>query len=230
MGQAKNRGTLEQRIAQAKQRREDETMPSFIVRLKVNKDLDLVYDNTGLESKQIKFVDTCINQLQSELQSKIKNPDRVFGCVFWGRPDDFAGTMFEPQEDVDLEALWTEKKDLFFAQYWGSTNQHIELSETYCDAVTSNTNYVPIGASLNSVEKHTYTNFAVAVAYTRQSARMMKPGGVSFGDMAPPEVVPGNKWYHPDFASKVQQALGNFGIKVECDWKPGAMMTTLVEA
>jgi hypothetical protein len=210
------------------QKRMSGSMPSFIVRLNVDENFNVTYDNTGLVEKQISFVDTCINQLKGEAVKNIKDPTNAFGYVFWGKADDFAGHLSEPKTGVDIDAFWTELKDSFFSQYWETTNQNVELSETFCKAVLSNTGFVPIGATLDSVKEHEYSNFAISVAYTKHFANMSKVGGKSFGDMAPPEVDPNSKCYSPNYVEKVKQALSNFGIEIEADWKPGSMMTKLI--
>jgi hypothetical protein len=211
-------------------RRKKADMPSFIVRLNIDENFNIDYDNTGLVEKQISFVDTCINQLKESSAGEIEDPTNAFGYVFWGKADDYVGQISEPKTGADLDAHWTELKDMFFAQYWETTNQKVELSETYCNAVTSNTNYKPIGATLGSVKQHQYSNFAISVAYTKQFAKMSKVGGKTFGDLAPPEVDPNSKCYSPNYVEKVKQALSNFGIEIEANWKPGMMETKLIAA
>ena len=210
------------------QKRMSGSMPSFIVRLNVDENFNVTYDTTGLVEKQISFVDTCINQLKGEAVKNIKDPLKAFGWVFWGKADDFAGHLSEPKTGVDIDAFWTEMKDGFFSQYWETTNQNVELSETFCDAVLSNTGYVPIGGKLAPESEANYPNFAISVAYIKRFANMSKVGGISFGDLAPPEIDSNSKCYSPNYVEKVKQALSNFGIEIEADWKPGSMMTKLI--
>jgi len=102
------------------QKRMSGSMPSFIVRLNVDENFNVTYDNTGLVEKQISFVDTCINQLKGDAVKNIKDPTNAFGYVFWGKADDFAGHLSEPKTGVDIDAFWTELKDSFLFSVLGN--------------------------------------------------------------------------------------------------------------
>lgn len=214
MGQAKQRGTYEERVKQAQ-------MPSFIVQLVV-KDNTLLYDKTGLLDSQIKFADTCLSQLQSDFNIGTNSG----GYVYWGNNEDFAGHMGEYKSPQHIDEGWCMARDMFFATYWDTTNQAIDISEQYCDEIIDSTKPQPIGIKLDNVPKHDYTNFAIAVAWTRQNLTMAK---MSMGDLSPPEVDPKSNLYRANFADKVQQAVANFGMKVDLDFRPGYMCSKLVE-
>lgn len=219
MGQAKQRGTYAERVAQA-------TMPSFIVRLNVDKDINMTYDKNGLTAKQIGFADNCIAQLQNQAQANIKDPANAFGYVFWGKSDDFAATIIQADADTDLDELWTARKDMFFATFYSSTNQPIEISTNHCKEVIENTQPVGIGTKLKDVPRSKYSNFSVAVAYAWKNSQITKN---SIGDLAPPEIDPNSSLYKANFIECVSQALTNLGVNAILNWKPGAMHTKFVE-
>ena len=219
MGQAKQRGTYAERIAQA-------TMPSFIVRLNVDKDINITYDKNGLTAKQIGFADNCIAQMQVEAQAKIKDPAKAFGYVFWGKSDDFMATICQIDTDVHLDEIWLEKKDMFIATYYSSTNQPIEISTNHCKEVIKHTQPVGIGTKLADVPEHKYTNFSVAVAHAWHSSRFAKN---SIGDLSPPEIDPSSSLYKANFIECVSQALTNLGVNAILNWKPGYMHTKFAE-
>jgi len=218
MGQAKQRGTYAERVAQA-------TMPSFIVRLNIDKDINMTYDKNGLTAKQIGFADNCIAQLQNEAQANIKDPTKAFGYVFWGKSDDFAATIYQKADaDEDLDELWTARKDLFFATFYSSTNQPIEISTNHCKEVIENTQPLGLGEGLLKDQK--YNNFSISVAYAWHSSRFTKN---SLGDLSPPEIDPNSSLYEANFIECVSQALTNLGVNAILNWKPGYMHTKFAE-
>jgi len=219
MGQAKNRGNYAERVAQA-------TMPSFIVRLNVDKDINMTYDKNGLTAKQIDFADNCITQLQVDARVKIKDPAKAYGYVYWGKSNDFMATVFESNTDEDLDEVWLEQKDMFIATYYSSTNQPIAISTNHCKEVIKHTQPVSIGAKLEDVPTHKYSNFSIAVAWAWQNSQFAKN---SIGDLAPPEIDPSSSLYKANFIECVSQALTNLGVNAILDWKPGAMHTKFVE-
>lgn len=212
MGQAKQRGTYEERVAKAQ-------MPSFIVQIVADKDNTLSYDKTGLLDSQIGFADTCLKQLQSQIQPNQKN---IAGVVYWGNNKDFIGHIGAYKSPQDIDTGWRMYKDMFFTHFWATTNQAIDISKEFCDEVVSGTKPQPIGIKLDAVAKHEYTNFAVAVAWTKHNLTIAK---MSMGDLCPPEADPNSTLYNPNFVSLVKQALSNFGINAKLDWQPGRMIS-----
>ena len=221
MGQAKRRGTLEERIAQSKQRREDNNMPSFIKKLDItveNNQAVITYDRSDLIDSQCKFIDGCITQLSEETAKR--DPHKLAGYVFWGHSEDFAGSIFELDDPSKFTEAFVENQDLFMSRYYATTNQRIQLSQAHCEAVIKGTSPQPIGAKLGAEPK--YTNFSVAVAYAWHQSKFTK---TSFGDLCPPEADSTNSLYQPRFIECVTEALFNMGVRVKLDWKPGAMIT-----
>ena len=225
MGQAKNRGTYEERVKQAQQKTEETNMPSFIVRLHIDDLLKITYDKTGLTDKQRMFANACIGSLKKteDIQHLIRTG--AFGTIFWGNSQDFGASIIETKKDADLGKHWIEMKDMFMSKYYATTNQKIELSEAHCEAVIQGTTFQPLGIKLNA-EKHKFTNFSLAVAYAWQQSKMTK---TSFGDLCPPEADPTTRFYTPRFVECVTEALLNLGVRVKLDWKPGAMITEFVQ-
>jgi len=215
MGQAKQRGTYEERVKQAQ-------MPSFIVQIELQ-DNKLSYDKTGLLDNQIKFADTCLSQLQSQYDPTYTN---LGGYVYWGNNKDFAAHMGQYKSPQAIDEGWRMARDLFFATFWDTTNQAIDIGEGYCDEIIGATKPQPIGIKLADVPKNNYTNFAIAVAWTRQNLSIAK---VSIGDLCPPEADPNSSLYNPNFVSLVKQAVANFGMKVDLDFQPGYMRSELIE-
>jgi hypothetical protein len=215
MGQAKQRGTYEERVKQAQ-------MPSFIVQIELQ-DNKLSYDKTGLLDNQIKFADTCLSQLQSQYNPTYTN---LGGYVYWGNNKDFAAHIGEYKSPQAIDEGWRMARDMFFATYWDTTNQAIDIGEDYCDEIIGATKPQPMGVKLKDVPKHNYTNFAIAVAWTRQNLSIAK---MSIGDLSPPEVDPKSNLYRANFADKVQEAVANFGMKVDLDFRPGYMCSKLIE-
>ena len=226
-GKAKAKARKMKQI-QAKKAEAKSIIPSFIVKLNIDQDYNITYDNANLIDSQISFTNTCIDQLKEQTMESVEDPTTLFGYVFYGNKTDFAASLSEVKKDADLDTHWTELKDMFFNTFWKTTNQKIELSEEFCNRVTDSTEYAPMGAKLGDVASHDYSNLAISVAYTKRFAKMSKVGGVSVGDLAPPELDPKSKLYSRNYIAKVKQALSNFGIEINADWKPGHMVTTLV--
>ena len=224
----------QQRRAEAKTKRNQvkHAMPSFIVRVNVNNDdtgLDFVYDKTGLTSKQTGFVDGCIKTWQTTDFPK-NNNSRFFAYVMYGNNEDFAGSLGQVSDDVneaELDAHFVEAQDMFMSRYYYSTNQPVQISDGYCQQVVSNTNVQPMGINLGDVPEHEYTNFAVAVAYTRQNLTMAK---MTMGDLCPPEADPSSSLYKANFVKKVKQALLAFNMRVDLSMRPGEVFAKLIEA
>lgn len=225
MGQAKNRGTLEERVAQSKQRLEENRMPSFIKKLDItvkhNKAV-ITYDRSDLIDSQCEFIDGCIQQLSEETAKR--DPHKLAGYVFWGNSEDFAGTIFEIDDPSKFPAAFIETKDMFMSTYYATTNQRIQLSEAHCEAVIKGTTFQPLGSKLDKAPK--FTNFSVAVAYAWHQSSFTAG---SIGDLCPPEADPTSRLYTPRFVECVTEALLNMGVKVKLDWKPGAMITEFVK-
>ena len=200
-------------------------MPSFLVRLNVDKDFNITYDDTDLLDNQKGFANKCIEQLKDEAKKNIKDPLKAFGIVFWGDSKDFGANLSEAKEDADLDAHWTEHKDMFFSTFWETTNQSVELSAEHCDQVVSGTPVAPIGAKLGN--RNNYSNFSISVAYMRHFSKFTKQ---QIGDLCPPECDPNHKQYSEKFIPKVKQALSKFNIEIECDWRPGYVLTKFKEA
>jgi len=225
MGQAKRRGSYEQRVKQA-------TMPSFIKELEThveNGRLKIRYDSTDLTSQQCGWVDGVIQQLESDSAlGRYSQLENTRGFVFWGDSQDFSGSVVELAGDrlKTWPDYMRQCRDTFFARYWATTNQTVRLSEQYCDEITGNTQHQPIGTELADVPRHDYTNFAIAVAYMRQTMSLAQ---THMGDLCPPEATPGHRLYNTDFIAKVREAVAGFGLHIECDWQPGRMITTRLE-
>jgi len=220
MGQAKQRGTLEDRIKQAQ-------MPSFIKELDTavtDGALSITYNRADLIQQQCDFIDTAITQLQSQTH-QFKEIENTRGFVFWGDKQDFSASLVEA-DPINWPDHSRECKDGFFARYWDTTNQTIQISEQYCDEIIRKIPFQPIGIKLKDVPRHEYSNFAVAVACTRKIMTITKN---SFGDLCPPEADIGHGLYNSQFIPKVKEALAGLGIYVECDWKFGKMTTTRVK-
>lgn len=223
MGQAKNRGSLEDRIRQA-------TMPSFHRQLKTavtTTRFEITYDRSGLTDQQCKFADDGIAGLMQQ-HDKWVDLKHLRGTVYFGTSKDCGAMMVELTKEQFKEwpALIQEYQDMFYSQYWATTNQPVKISKTYCDKIITGTAPQPIGIKLSDVPENAYTNFAVAVAYTFRSMQVAKQ---SFGDLCPPEATPGNSLYNTEFIAKVKEALSYLGTFVECDWQPGKMITTRLE-
>lgn len=214
--------------AKAKRNQVKRSMPSFIVRVNVdNTDtgLDFAYDKTGLTSKQQAFVDGCIKTWQSNMP---KEDCKFFASVMYGNNEDFAGHLGQMRDDItdaELDQHFVEMRDMFMSTYYYSTNQPVEISEAYCNQITSGTSHQPIGVSLDDIPKHEYNNFAVAVAYTRQSMSFAKTW---IGDLCPPEADPSSHLYKPNFVKKVKEALQVFGLNVDLTMRPGYCTATQI--
>ena len=218
MGQAKQRGTYEERVKKAK---EQDNIPSFIKRLDIDAHNNITYNKSDLVSTQCDFIDGCIKTWKNNGSNK--KPD-LFGFVFWGNKEDFSGVLLSRQQvGSDPEKMFGEAQDMFFSRYWGSTNQQVVLSADYCDKVMSGTPFLPIGAKLGDA-KHKYSNFAIAVAYNRKFGLLGCKSQV--GDLCPPECDPNDRLYNENFIPKVKEALSEFDIEVECAWEPGSVHTT----
>jgi hypothetical protein len=227
MGQAKNRGTYEERVAQSKQRLEETSMPSFIKKLDItvkNNKAVITYDRSDLIDLQCKFIDGCITQLLLTEETVKRDPHKLAGYVFWGNSEDFSGTLFEVDDPSKFPAAFIETKDMFMSTYYATTNQRIQLSEAHCEAVIKGTSFQPLGAELDKAPK--FTNFSVAVAYAWYQSSFTAN---SIGDLCPPEADPNSRLYTPRFIECVTEALLNMGVKVKLDWKPGAMLTEFVK-
>ena len=223
MGQAKRRGSLEDRIRQA-------TMPSFHRELKTKVTagaLKITYDRSGLTDQQCKFADDGIAGLMQQ-QHKWGDKKHLRGTVHFGTSKDCGAMMVEltKKQLKEWPALLQEYKDMFLSQYWATTNQPVHISKTYLDKIIKGTAPQPIGVKLSDVPANGYTNFAIAVAYTYRSMQVAKK---SIGDLCPPEATPGNSLYNTEFIAKVKEALSYLGTYVECDWQPGKMITTRLE-
>ena len=222
MGEAKRRGTYQERVQKAKKN----NIPSFIKQLDIDSDNNITYDKSDLVSSQCGFIDSCINVWKDNGQ--LENKKDLFSYVFYGNKDDFSGVLLEGLKDgVDPDKAFRQSQDMFFARYWGTTNQAVSLSAEYCDKIMSGTEFVPVGTKLDDIKKHEYTNFAIAVAHMRALSTITKQ---QIGDLCPPECDPDHRLYNEQFIPKVQEALRQFGIVIECDWRPGLVQTTFKKA
>ena len=218
MGQAKNRGTYEERVKQAQ-------MPSFIKRLDITVTQgtpQITYDRSDLIESQCKFIDQCVEQLSAEMAGK--DPYKLGGMVFWGNSEDFAGSVYEMADPSKFDQAFRENQDLFYSQYYATTNQRIVLSKEHCESVLRGTALQPIGASLTGTSK--YTNFSVAVAYAWGSAAFTAN---AYGDLCPPEADPASPLYEPRFVQCVTEALQNMGVRVRLNWRPGYVHTEFIK-
>jgi hypothetical protein len=222
MGEAKRRGTYQERVRQAKKN----NIPSFIKQLDIDSDNNITYDKSDLVSSQCAFIDNIIKVWKDNGQ--LENKKDLYSYVFYGKKDDFSGVLLEGLKDgVDPDKAFRESQDMFFARYWGTTNQAVSLSAEYCDKVIEESGFgAPIGAKLTD-SKHDFSNFAIAVAYNRMYSRIAK---TQMGDLCPPECDPDSELYNEQFIPKVKEALSKFNIVIECDWRPGSVHTTFKQA